>query len=81
MEKATVTGKGQVTLPRRVREALDIATGDKLLFDIADGELRVRVVHSRGIDKLFASLPGVDAYAGDDAERQAMQAGFLDTQR
>lgn len=81
MEKATVTGKGQVTLPRRIREALDIATGDKLLFDIADGELRVRVVHGRGIDELFTSLPGVDTYAGEDAERQAVQAGFLDNQR
>lgn len=81
MEKATVTGKGQVTLPRRIREALDIATGDKLLFDITDGELHVRVVHGRGIDELFASLSGVDTYAGDDAERQAVKAGFVDTQR
>ncbi len=77
MEKATVTGKGQITLPRRIRERLSIEVGDKLLFDVEDGELRVRVMHGRKIGDLFTSLPGVEAYAGEDAERQAMEAGFL----
>ncbi len=76
MEKATVTGKGQITLPRRIRERLNIEIGDKLLFDIKDGELRVRVIHGRKISELFASLPGVEAYAGEDAERQAVKSGF-----
>jgi antitoxin PrlF len=76
MDKATVTGKGQVTLPQRIRERLGIETGDKLLFDIEGDELRVRVVHGRKIDSLFASLPGVEAYAGDEAERQAIREGF-----
>lgn len=76
VDKATVTGKGQVTLPRRIRERLKIEIGDKLLFDVEDGELRVRVVHGRGVGDLFAALPGVEVYAGDEAEREAMRAGF-----
>lgn len=80
MEKATVTGKGQITLPRRIRERLNIEVGDKLLFEIENGELRVRVMHGRKIGDLFASLPGVEAYAGEDAERQAVRAGFIDDQ-
>lgn len=80
MEKATVTGKGQITLPRRIRERLNIEIGDKLLFDIENGELRVRVMHGRKVGDLFASLPGVKAYAGEDAERQAARAGFVDDQ-
>ena len=80
MDKATVTGKGQITLPRRIREALDIETGDKLLFNIEDGELRVRVMHGRKISELFASLPGVGAYQGEDAEHEAARAGFVDDQ-
>lgn len=76
MDKATVTGKGQVTLPRRVREALAIEVGDKLLFDIAEGELRVRVLRNRSVNDLFAALPGVEAYAGEEVEREAAQAGF-----
>jgi len=76
MDKATVTGKGQVTLPRRIRERLGIETGDKLLFDIEEGELRVRVLHGRGVGALFESLPGVEAYAGEEAERRAIREGF-----
>lgn len=76
MDKATVTGKGQVTLPRRIRERLGIETGDKLLFDIEGSELRIRVVHVRKIDSLFASLPGVEAYAGEEAEKQAVREGL-----
>lgn len=77
MDKATVTGKGQVTLPRRIRERLKIEVGDKLLFDIEDDELRVRVVHGRGVGELFDALPGVEAYAGEEAERKAARTGFL----
>lgn len=76
MEKATVTGKGQITLPRRIRERLNIEIGDKLLFDIENGELRVRVMHGRKIGDLFSLLPGVEAYAGEDIERQAVKSGF-----
>ena len=80
MDKATVTGKGQITLPRRIRETLNIETGDKLLFNIEEGELRIRVMHGRKIGELFASLPGVEVYAGEEAERQAARAGFIDDQ-
>lgn len=77
MERATVTGKGQVTLPLRIRERLNIQTGDKLLFNIEDGVLKVSVLHGQGISELFAALPGVEAYAGAEAEEEAMQSGFL----
>lgn len=42
-EAATVTSKGQVTIPKRVRELLQIETGDQLEFVVTDdGELTVR---------------------------------------
>lgn len=80
MDKATVTGKGQVTLPQRIRERLGIETGDKLLFDIQDDQLHVRVIHGRDISALFASLPGVETYAGDEAETRAAHEGFSKAQ-
>ena len=43
MPTATVTSKGQVTLPRRVREALRVRPGDRVDFVLgADGDVRVR---------------------------------------
>ena len=43
MPTATVTSKGQVTLPRKVREALRIRPGDRIDFVLGeDGGVRVR---------------------------------------
>jgi AbrB family looped-hinge helix DNA binding protein len=43
MPTATVTSKGQVTLPRKIREALRIRPGDRIDFVLGEnGEVRVR---------------------------------------
>jgi antitoxin PrlF len=43
MPAATLTSKGQLTLPKTVRDHLRVATGDAVDFIIgADGEVRVR---------------------------------------
>lgn len=34
---ATMTSKGQVTLPKSVREALGLKQGDRVLFRVLDG--------------------------------------------
>ena len=43
MPTATLTSKGQITLPRDVRQRLRVQAGDTVEFVIsADGEIRVR---------------------------------------
>ena len=44
MELATLTAKGQVTVPKTVREALGLRQGDQLCWELEDGSVRVRVV-------------------------------------
>lgn len=39
--EAKVTSKGQVTIPKAVREALGIKEGDSLLFEVEGDEVRV----------------------------------------
>ena len=34
----TVTGKGQVQVPKEIREAIGIVPGDELVFEVAPGE-------------------------------------------
>lgn len=53
---ATVTDKGQVTVPKEIRDRLGIVPGAKLDFEVLpDGMLRVRVL-ARGSDNLFGLL-------------------------
>lgn len=52
---AKITSKGQITLPKEVREKLGLVSGDTVRFEIEAGE--VRVYPERNFD--FATLIGV----------------------
>lgn len=43
-QRARVTSKGQVTVPKGIREALGVRAGDSLVFEVEKGGARVRVV-------------------------------------
>lgn len=50
---ATVTDKGQVTVPKEIRDRTGITPGSRLDFEVQeDGTLRVRIL-ARGADNLF----------------------------
>ena len=38
---ATLTSKGQITIPKRVREKLGVTTGDQISFVIIGDEIRI----------------------------------------
>lgn len=42
-QKARVTSKGQVTVPQAVRREMGIREGDSLVFEVENGETRLRV--------------------------------------
>lgn len=50
---AKVTSKGQVTVPRRIRELLNVETGDRLMFSTND---RGEVVVSKADFEAFTQL-------------------------
>ena len=60
---ATITSKGQLTLPKEIRDQLGLVVGSKLDFSIeADGSLRVRPLR-RGAADLFGLLHDPDRAA------------------
>jgi AbrB family looped-hinge helix DNA binding protein len=53
MPISTITSKGQVTIPKKVRERLRLRTGDKLDFQIEDdGSLRVHAI-AKKVSEVF----------------------------
>ena len=56
MSLSTLTSKGQITIPKNLRDLLSIGTGDKLEFIINDqGELVIKPITKKAID-VFGKL-------------------------
>jgi antitoxin PrlF len=72
MYKATMTSKGQLTVPKAVRERLGLEPGDYVLFEIEADSATLKPLRRQTIESLFNSLTGATLpYAGREAERAA----------
>lgn len=68
MQESTVTVKGQTTLPRDVRRALGLESGDRVRYVILDGE--VRLLKVRPVSDLAGMLhrPGLKPVSLDEMD-------------
>ena len=83
MSVATVTSKGQITLPKEVREHLHIGEGDRLEFLIGDGgEVRVRPV-AGSVEVLFGLLrrPGAPPRSTAEIDEAIASTVVADNER
>lgn len=71
MQKATITSKGQLTIPKQVRDQLDLKSGDRLSFEVENGSIRLRVEKRSTLEELRGSLAAERHYPGSEAERDA----------
>ncbi len=55
-KQATITSKGQITVPLEVRRILGVRAGDKLMFEDDETGVRVRPVRSQSS---FAKYRGI----------------------
>ncbi len=69
MIKAKITSKGQVTIPKEVREKLSAETGDYVVFDINGDTVKLVPYKSKQLTELYASLPATRPYPGKKAVR------------
>lgn len=81
MPVARMTSKGQVTVPKSVREALGLCPGDGLNFDLRDGQA---LVSKQGeIGDLAGALPLPASARGRSWEglrQEALRAWALDSE-
>lgn len=68
MELATLTSKGQVTVPKSVRDALGLQQGDQLSWELENGSVRVvaplDLMYFQGVE---ANLPEWNSQADEEA--------------
>ena len=61
--------KGQVVIPKRIRDALGLQPGDEVEFQLADGA--VLVEPARRSEQLKGSLRGLDLVGALESDREA----------
>ncbi|MBI1731696.1 MAG: AbrB/MazE/SpoVT family DNA-binding domain-containing protein [Gammaproteobacteria bacterium] len=75
MTTISVTSKGQVTIPKRIRHALGITPGSKVEFDLAQGGARVRLVKKQ-VPSRVEEGPAILDYTGPRIPTARMHGGF-----
>lgn len=66
-EFATLTSKGQITLPKSIRQGLGVDTGSKIAFELRDGEvvvMRAETEHEDPAIGAFLTLLEADIRVG-----------------
>lgn len=81
MAVATLTTKGQVTIPKKIRELLKLHTGDKIEIIVTEKREAIIRPISKKVDDIFCKLhkPGrktVTLDEMDDAIRNRMKDTF-----
>ena len=74
MAAVSVTSKGQVTIPKRVRLALGITPGSKVEFDIEGGGARLKLIRKHTTSAIEGG-PGILNYTGPRIAIKDMHGG------
>ena len=78
MIESTVMKRGQITLPKPVRDALGVQAGDRVRYVVLDGEVRILPV--RPIRRLFGALKHDGPPVTTEEMEQAAADGAASTQ-
>jgi antitoxin PrlF len=77
---ATMTSKGQVTVPVEVRRRLGLKASDKLTFTIVGDEMRVRSPRA-ALEAVLGSIKQLPGTTTEDIERQIDEANAAAARR
>ncbi len=83
MPTATLTNKGQVTIPKQVRDRLRVTKGDELEFVLdQDGSVRLRPL-PRSVRELagFLYRPGLETVALEEMAESVVDQAAEDNER
>ena len=78
MQEAKVTFKGQITIPKAVREALDIRTGDSVAFRIERDHAVLKPLKKKALLDFYGAFPAERPYPGLKAVRKEVHHKIAD---
>ena len=73
MNKAKITFKGQVTIPKEIREALTIQEGDTVIFEVEGDHAVLKPLKKKSLADFYGVLPATRPYPGSEAMRKEVQ--------
>ncbi len=81
MVKARLTSKGQITVPKAIRERLGVQPGDDLLFDIRGSRVQVIPRRRQGVAALAGLFPVKRGVKGERARSWTVETRRLTRRR
>jgi AbrB family looped-hinge helix DNA binding protein len=63
-KRATITSKGQITVPREIRRTLGVRSGDKLLFESDGKGVRIRPIRTRSAFSKYRAIGNPEIPSG-----------------
>ena len=72
IDNAKVMAKGQVTIPKDVREILGVSSGDRIIFIVENGSVRVINSAIYAMQMLQAQMDGESETAGITSDEDVM---------
>lgn len=81
MKSATVTAKGQITIPKSVRDALGLKEHDQVVFVVEGDRAIMRPIRRVELRQLRGIFRGREPFPGREAERMAAQAAVSERVR
>ena len=70
MNKAKITFKGQVTIPKEVRNSLDIKENDSVIFVIQKDHTVLKPLKKKSLKDFYGILPATQPYPSMESVRE-----------
>lgn len=70
MNITKITFKGQITIPKKVRDALDIKEGDSIVFMVEEDHAILKPIKKKSLKDFYGVLPAKRPFPGTEAVRK-----------
>lgn len=76
MVKSRISSKGQITLPKRVREVLGLGLGEEVVFEIRGAEVLLKPRRKVPLEALRGRLKSEVPFPGEAEERRVREGAW-----